>query len=153
MQETVDNSRQWCYGCGERNEEGLRITFRLEEGRAVGSFVPRTLHQGYPGLAHGGIAAAALDEAMGWAMYASGTWGMTARMEVRYRRPLHPGHPVSVRGEVTAVRGKWLEAVGEIRGSNGELLVEGNGLFARLSEERAKELEAFYVAVDVAGHD
>ena len=57
MQETVDNSRQWCYGCGEKNEEGLRITFRLEEGRAVGSFVPRTLHQGYPGLAHGGIAA------------------------------------------------------------------------------------------------
>ena len=78
---------------------------------------------------------------------------MTARMEVRYRRPLHPGHPVSVRGEITAIRGKWLEAVGEIRGSNGELLVEGNGLFARLSEERAKELEAFYVAVEEAEHD
>ena len=112
----------------------------------TGEFVPRRSHQGYPGLAHGGIAAAALDEAMGWAMYAAGAWAMTARMEVRYRRPLPLGEPALVTAEVSRDRGRWLHVEGEVRSAGGELLAEAKALFLRLPAARAREMEGFYVA-------
>ncbi len=112
----------------------------------TGEFVPRASHQGYPGLAHGGIAAAALDEAMGWAMYAAGAWAMTARLEVKYRRPLPLGRPLRVTAEVVRDRGRWLEAEGELRLAGGPLIAEGKALFMRLPADKAREMQAFYLA-------
>ena len=146
MQEKASSSRRWCYGCGEDNPEGLRIAFRVDGRCAVGQFTPREVHQGYPGLAHGGVAAAALDEAMGWAIYGAGAWAVTARMEVRYRRPLPLGQELVVSAEVTRSRGRWLEVKGEIRAPSGELLAESKGVFLRLLQQRGKELEAYYRA-------
>ncbi|HEU5322016.1 MAG TPA: hotdog fold domain-containing protein, partial [Methylomirabilota bacterium] len=114
MQEALDSPRRWCFGCGEANPEGLHIQFQIEGRRATGEFEARPVHQGYPGVAHGGIAAAAIDEAMGWAMYAAGAWAMTARLEVKYRRPLPLGEPLEVTAEVLKDRGRWLEAEGEL---------------------------------------
>ncbi len=151
MQEAPDSPRRWCFGCGDANPEGLGISFRVGGRRVTGEFVPRASHQGYPGLAHGGIAAAALDEAMGWAMYAAGAWAMTARMEVRYRRPLPLGEPAVVTAEVSRDRGRWLHVEGEIRSGSGELLAEGKALFLRLPAARAREMQAFYLSSRGAG--
>ncbi|MBI1886523.1 MAG: PaaI family thioesterase [Chloroflexi bacterium] len=146
MQEAPASPRHWCFGCGSANPEGLHIEFRLDGKRALGEFTPRETHQGYPGVAHGGVAAAALDEAMGWAMYAAGAWTMTARMQVRYRKPLPLGQPVTVSARVTRNRGRWLEAAGKLRSASGEVLAEGRALFLRLPKEEARRLEAFYLA-------
>ena len=145
VQGPPDSPRRWCYGCGEANPEGLQIQFRLEGRRAIGRFRVRPLHQGYPGLAHGGIAAAALDEAMGWAMYAAGTWAVTARMEVKYRRPLPLEQEITVWGEVTRDRGRRLEAAAAIRDGDGQILAEAKAVFLRVSPERAAQMEAFYL--------
>ena len=145
MQEPEDSPRRWCFGCGDANPEGLHIEFRIEEGAAVGRFVARPVHQGYPGLAHGGIAAAALDEAMGWAMYAAGAWAMTARMEVKYRRPLPLGQELTVTARVSRDRGRWLEAAGELRGPRRELVAQAKAVFMRLPPERARQMQAFYL--------
>lgn len=146
MQEPDDSPRHWCFGCGDRNPQGLGIRFEIEEGRVVGRFVARKEHQGFPGLAHGGISAAVLDEAMGWAMYAAGVWAMTARMEVKYRRPLPLGRELIVTGEVLRQGGRWLEAMGQIRTPDGQLLVEARGLFVRLPREKARRLQEFYLS-------
>ncbi len=143
-QEPADSPRRWCYGCGEANPEGLQIEFAVEGTTAVGRFQARTLHQGFPGLVHGGITAAALDEAMGWAVFAAGIWAVTARMEVRYRRPLPLDQELTVRGEVTRDRGRRLEVAAAIRSVEGRLLAEANAVFVRVSQERARQLEAFY---------
>lgn len=145
MQEPDDSPRHYCFGCGDRNPEGLGIRFEVEGRKAVGRFTGRKEHQGFPGLAHGGISAAVLDEAMGWAMYAAGAWAMTARMEVKYRKPLPLGRELIVTGEVLREGGRWLEAKGEIRTPEGELLVQSTGLFVRVSRDRARELEEFYL--------
>src|SRR5574341_2470853 len=91
MREPEDSPRHWCYGCGDRNPEGLHIVFEVDGRRVSGRFQPRETHRGWPGFAHGGVAAAALDEAMGWATWAAGALSMTARMGVKYRRPLPLG--------------------------------------------------------------
>src|SRR2546425_13222340 len=138
MEEPPDSPRRWCLGCGDRNPEGLHIDFEIEGTRVSGRFRTRDTHQGWPGLAHGGVAAAVLDEAMGWAMYAAGAWAMTARMEVRYRRPLALGEELVVTSEVTHDRGRRLEAEAEIRTLSGELLAQASGLFLRVPAGRAR---------------
>lgn len=143
MQEPDDSPRHWCFGCGDRNPEGLGIQFEIEGRRVVGRFTGRQVHQGYPGVAHGGIAAAVLDEAMGWAMYAAGAWAMTARMEVKYRRPLPLGRELLVNAEVVRERGRWLEAVADIRERSGQVLAQATGLFVRVPPDRSRELQAF----------
>jgi len=139
MQEPADSPRRWCYGCGDANPEGLHVEFEVEGTLVTGRFTPRKVHQGFPGLAHGGIAASVMDEAMGWAMYAAGAWAMTARMEVRYRRPLPLDSEVTVTAQVTRDRGRRLEAEARLLTASGELLAEATGLFLRMPEETSRQ--------------
>ena len=145
MQEPDDSPRHWCYGCGDRNPEGLQIVFEVDGNRVSGRFQARETHRGWPGLAHGGIAAAALDEAMGWATWAAGALSMTARMEVKYRRPLTLGEELLVTAQVTRDRGRRLEAEAEIRTLVGEMLAQASGLFLRVPADRARELDASFI--------
>jgi len=133
-----------CYGCGDRNPEGLHIEFEVAGLVVSGRFFARATHQGFAGLAHGGIAAAAMDEAMGWAMYAAGAWAMTARMEVKYRRPLPLGQELAVTAQVVRDRGRRLEAEAKILTLSGEILAEATALFLRVPNHRVHELEISY---------
>lgn len=133
--EPDDSPRHWCFGCGDRNPEGLQIEFEADGLKVTGHFTPRQSHQGFPGVAHGGLAAAAMDEAMGWAMYAAGAWAMTARMEVKYRKPLPLGERLVVTAEVTRNRGRRLEASSEIRTASGQRLAEATGVFVRMPDD------------------
>lgn len=143
-EEPEDSPRQWCFGCGKSNAEGLHIDFEVDGLEVTGRFMPRKSHQGFPGVAHGGIAAAAMDEAMGWAMYAANAWAMTAKMEVRYRRPLPLDEEVIVTARVTRDRGRRLDAEAQIATQEGEVLAQANALFLRMPEERSREFnEAF----------
>jgi uncharacterized protein (TIGR00369 family) len=143
--ELEDSPRHMCFGCGEKNPEGLHIHFEIDGTRVTGTFVPRDTHVGFPGVAHGGVAAAALDEAMGWAMYAAGAWAMTARMEVRYRRPLKLNEEVTIIAEVTRDRGKRLEAEARIETAAGERIAEATGLFLRMPERESAKLDSSFL--------
>jgi uncharacterized protein (TIGR00369 family) len=55
-------------------------------------------------MAHGGIVALLLDEAVGWAAWHAGHPGVTGRLQVSYRRPLKLGEPIRVVGKVERVR-------------------------------------------------
>jgi acyl-coenzyme A thioesterase PaaI-like protein len=142
-----DNSpRHRCFGCGQLNSEGLQIEFEVEGARVTGRFIARSSHQGFPGVTHGGISAAAMDEAMGWAMYAAGAWAMTARMEVKYRSPVPMGEELVVTAQVVRDRGRLLEATAELRTCSGDRLAEAKAIFVRLPEDRARELQQFFLS-------
>lgn len=138
-------TRHYCFGCGDLNPHGLKLDFRIEDGRALAELQPRAEHQGYPGLVHGGIIATALDEAMGWAMFAVGVWAVTGKMEVRYRQPLPLDVKATVSGEVIRNRGRWLEVRGEVRGAGGRLIAESQALFMRLPKQKVAELEKLFL--------
>jgi acyl-coenzyme A thioesterase PaaI-like protein len=133
-------ARRYCFGCGDLNPAGLKLEFRFEGGKAVADFVPQKRHQGYPGLMHGGVMAAALDEAMGWAMQPLGVWAVTGKMELKFRQPLPLHRKATVSGKVVRNRGRWLEVQGEIRSEEGKLMAESHGLFMRLPEETVRKL-------------
>jgi acyl-coenzyme A thioesterase PaaI-like protein len=108
LNDTTDYQR--CFVCGQRNPYGLHLTFRREDDSVVADFLPREEHQGFPGVIHGGIVAAVLDEALNRTSLLSSqpAWTMTGRLEVRYRRYVPYGERLRVRaiGIVSLAKGR-----------------------------------------------
>ena len=144
VEEDLRQAARRCFVCGNMNPKGLHLQFRLEEGEAVADFTPGLDHQGYPGFAHGGVVAAVLDEAMGWAVYGRGVWAMTAKMQMRFRDSVPLLEPLVVRASVTKNRGRLVNARAELRHRDGRLLVEAEGAFLRVPESRQEELAEAY---------
>jgi len=93
-----------CFGCGQLNEDGLRLKFVAGPDESVAEFVVPERYQSWSGMAHGGIVALLVDEAVGWAAWHAGHPGVTGRLQVSYRRPLKLGEPLRVVGKVESVR-------------------------------------------------
>jgi acyl-coenzyme A thioesterase PaaI-like protein len=74
----------------------MRLLFDEVGDEVRATFVPRPAHSGWTGVVHGGILATALDEAMAYVLYFMGIKGLTARMEVRFRRPALEGDTLTV---------------------------------------------------------
>ena len=55
-------------------------------------------------MAHGGMVALMLDEAVGWAAWHAGHPGVTGRLQVSFRRPLKLGERVRIVGKVENIR-------------------------------------------------
>jgi uncharacterized protein (TIGR00369 family) len=122
-----------CFGCGEANQNGLRLEFLLADGGSVVSLpvVPGTF-DGHPGYLHGGIIATLLDEAMSKAVRAQGKTSMTRKIEIDYLRPVPSGTPIRIEGRVVRnePRKHWAEA--RVVNQKGIVLAEGKGLFIEL---------------------
>lgn len=143
------NSRM-CFVCGRENPIGLKLIFETDGERVFTQFTPRPEHQGYPGVLHGGIISAILDEVLGRVAIANELWMMTAQMEVRYRAPIPIGQPIRAMGEIVEVRRRLMKARGEIRLADGTLAAEATATFIEAPQEiRASwESEREYWRVD-----
>lgn len=120
------NSRD-CFVCGLESRIGLKVTFDDDGvGEVRCEYVIRPEYQGYPGLAHGGIVAAILDEVVGRvALIGDPNHLMvTVRMEVTYRQPVPIDTPLTIVGKPVKMSGRLARAVGEIRLPDGSLAVE-----------------------------
>ena len=134
-----------CFGCGDANPIGLRLQFyRTDEGVSA-TFLPRTEHEGYMRMIHGGIVSTVLDEAMSWAVIDSGRLAVTARMSIDFRKPVPSHEPLTITARVTRDRGRAVETSAELKSSAGELLASSTGLFIRVSEEQQREWESTYM--------
>ena len=135
------NSRM-CFVCGVQNPIGLKAFFyHDEEGRVVVHFTGKEEHQGYPGVMHGGIVTALLDEVIGRVAIAHDLWAVTAKLEVRFRRPVPLGQPLTLVGEMTHLRSRTLEGRGEIQLEDGTVAAEAEGVYIRLPQEEIERVE------------
>ena len=134
--------QQYCFACGRENPFGLHMRFRRDGAAGVVcEYTPRREDQGFPGMVHGGVIVALLDEAMAWAMFASDrALGVTAKMEIRYRRPASPGAPLTVRATVGRNRGRRIEAESSVDDLEGNRLVEASALFLRVPQDDESRL-------------
>lgn len=127
---------QLCFACGTHNPYGLHMVFRLEDGAIVSDFRPQKEHQGFPGVIHGGIVAAILDEALNRTtmLTESPTWTMTGRLEIRYRRYVPYGPLLRARAILGKQRGRMVQAEGKLTLADDEsvVLAEAQGTFMAL---------------------
>jgi acyl-coenzyme A thioesterase PaaI-like protein len=113
-----------CWGCGD-NPTGLHLPQPAAEGlteyEAYLEFTEH--HQGGPGIVHGGLVAGALDEAVGLLA----TWyafpAVTARIFVRYRRPVPINTELLIQAQLDHASGRRLH-VSALIGDGDESLAE-----------------------------
>jgi acyl-coenzyme A thioesterase PaaI-like protein len=120
-----------CFGCGQANLFGLQLELeRRPEGGVAGRFFVKQDHQGPPGYAHGGVIAAALDEAMSLLLLGERPYLLTARLEVDLKAPAPVGSFVEVEADVEGVEGRTagLRATATV---DGDLVATAHGTFVR----------------------
>ncbi len=131
---------QMCFVCGRENPIGLRMHFYADQdGCVYATYLPRPEHQGFPGVMHGGIVTAMLDELIGRTAIANDLWCMTAKLEVRFRNPVPIGAQLKLKGEITRQTGRLLEGRGEIRAEDGTLLAQAHGTFLRIPDDQLEQ--------------
>ena len=134
-----------CFACGELNEQGLHLAIHTDP---TGSWTETTLEprfQGWEAVAHGGIVCTLLDEVMAWAVIGRGTWGVTARLNVTFRRPIPVGRAIRAEGWVVDENRRAHRAEGRILdGATGELLASGESTFVAVPPGEVARLKTRY---------
>lgn len=119
-----------CFACGPANPIGMHLHFdRAESEGVLCRAILASQFQGWRGIAHGGIVMALLDEAMAHAAGFAGHRGVTASVDVRFRKPVPLERPIEIRGRVTWQRRNVLGVEAKIFDDAGALLAEAEGSF------------------------
>jgi acyl-coenzyme A thioesterase PaaI-like protein len=122
-----------CFGCGQQNLFGLQLELeRRPDGGVAGRFFVKQDHQGPPGFAHGGVIAAALDEAMSLLLHGQGDFALTGRLEVDLLAPAPVGAFVLVEAEPEGEEGRSVRLRATASSEQGrERLATARGTFVR----------------------
>lgn len=133
-------SSRHCFVCGVENPHGLHLAFQVTApGEVTADFIAPEHFQGYPGVVHGGIVAAMLDEISGRAQMGDDPenprFMFTARLELRYRKNVPVGQPLHLVGKALKSKGRTATASGKIFGPDGVLLAEAEALLVDVPGE------------------
>ncbi len=131
------NPANKCFGCGGANDAGMKLAFEQDNvnKRIVGRFVLGESYQGGGGMAHGGIIATLLDEAMGKVCRFREVRAVTAELTVEYLKPVKVDQEIVVEGFESAQKGRNLFLAGEIRNAEGQVLARGRGRFVVIGQK------------------
>jgi acyl-coenzyme A thioesterase PaaI-like protein len=131
-----------CFICGLQNPVGLHLhIYETEPGLVEASYTAPEQFQGYPGVLHGGIVGAIIDEMSGRSHMGSDPaaprFMFTAKLEIKYRRNVPIGQPLRLVGKAGRSRGKSAEAwAGIFLAQSGELLAEGKALLIDVRQDQ-----------------
>ncbi len=128
-----------CIVCGQENPSGLHLSFLVDRSGSAATWLARAPFDGFPGVIHGGIVMALLDDAMWYAAFGQGGMTLTAQAQVRYRRPLEVGMTVDVQGVVRAHRGRIWGCAAELT-ADGQVLATAEGTFLPVPADRWEAL-------------
>jgi uncharacterized protein (TIGR00369 family) len=132
------NSR-FCFVCGVENPFGLHLKFyETGAGEVCADITIPQQYQSYPGIVHGGVVAAMLDEVTGRAYMGDvdqPRFMYTARLEVRYRRNVPVEAPLHLVGRAQKTKGRTATASGTIFDQEGNLLAEADALLVDVPQE------------------
>ncbi|MBI4495413.1 MAG: PaaI family thioesterase [Deltaproteobacteria bacterium] len=135
MEIAARDKTDMCFGCGRDNPIGLKLDFRLEEGKAKAEFTPGFTHQSWKGIFHGGLLALCLDEAFGYVLYLQGLKGLTAKMDLRIRRTIRTGEKIFLTAEISRRRRKIIETQARAELEDGTLAAEASALMVLTSQD------------------
>jgi acyl-coenzyme A thioesterase PaaI-like protein len=133
---TLPSHYERCFGCGRDHPTGLHLEMSGDDQALTveGSFVVTEHHQGAPGLAHGGVISAAVDEGMGYLLWLVQSPAVTAHLEVDYRRPVPVGSRLELEGRIDRTHGRKIYASMEGR-VDGKVAVQARAMYLRVSVE------------------
>jgi len=122
----ADLDEGFCFGCGRSNPIGLKLKFTRDGANIRAEFTPDRTHQGWPGLLHGGILGALLDEAMSNIAYATGHTCLTASISIRIKQPIKVMVPLIVTAWITRRGTRLIETAGRVCLKDGTVVAEAS---------------------------
>jgi acyl-coenzyme A thioesterase PaaI-like protein len=107
------------------------LHIRRQDGEVVAEATLGLAYEGPPSYLHGGMSALFMDQLLGAAAIAAGLWGMTAHLELDYRRPVPLETPLVLRARVAENAGRKSVITGEIAlaAAPDRPLVQARGVF------------------------
>ena len=84
---------------------------------------------------HGGVITAVMDETIGRAImirYGEAIWGVTAELNVRFRKPVPLGVELTAVGRIISENSRLFEGTGELYLPDGSVAVEAAGKYVKL---------------------
>lgn len=117
----------FCFVCGRNNPRGLYMTFFDNGHDEVNSeYTVPEYYQGYPGIVHGGVVAAMLDEVVARVAMIGDHhhFMMSVRLDIKYRHPVPTATPLRLVGRIVRLRGRLGKAMGEIILPDGTVAAE-----------------------------
>lgn len=141
-----------CFICGLRNDASLRVSFydttaQTGEPEVLARFTGRTIHQGYPGRMHGGVATGILDEVIGRAINTGRPvgeptiWGVAVELKAKFVKPVPLEVELTARGRITRDRRRVFEGTGEIFLPDGTIAVTAEGRYIRLALDAISDVD------------
>lgn len=140
-----------CFVCGVKAADGLRMKiYSTEDGYAVGLCQPGAVHQGFPGVVHGGIVSACLDEVLWFSTRLEENFlpAMTLELNVRFLAKISVDSPLRVAAKVFRTEGRHLYSKGFILLEDGTVAAEAEGHFLTLRAEDAAAAHGVYTLTD-----
>ena len=142
---TPQPNSSMCFVCGVTNPAGLALRFFDDGPNACRvDLILDDRFQGYPGVAHGGIVATMLDEAMGRAAMSGNPdrFMYTAKIEVRYRHLVPLRQLVTITARLEKDRGRVATAAAELRLLDGTVAAEANATLMNIPREELDKMDA-----------
>ena len=146
FQDYYPDELNYCYGCGRRNEEGLKLKSYWDGEETVAIFNPRPYHIAIPGYVYGGLIASIIDchstGTAAAATYRAEGRGMgtepplrfvTASLHVEYIRPTPLGVLLEVRGKVKEIKRRKV-VVSATVSAGGEIYAKGEVVAVKMPE-------------------
>jgi acyl-coenzyme A thioesterase PaaI-like protein len=139
---TKQPNSKMCFICGLENPVGLHLhIYEVEPGMIETTYIAPEHFQGYPGVLHGGIVGAILDEIAGRSHMGSDPndprFMFTAKLEVKYRQNVPIGKPLKIIGKAGKSKSRMAEAwSGIYDDATNELLAEANVLLMNVPQEQ-----------------
>lgn len=139
LRQFVRSGQNHCFACGPGNDCGMKLQFDEVGDTVTATFMPDRRHSGWSGVVHGGILATALDEAMAYVLYFMGAKGLTARMEVRFRRTALQGEALTVVARKVAEARRIIDVEAQLLRDD-VVLAEATGRFMNMGSLTAADL-------------
>lgn len=132
-----------CFVCGDARLGRLGVRFKVADGKVKATFTPSEKYVGFPGIVHGGIITALLDEAMVWAVYAeTGQFALSAEITVRFIKPLPSSQPVEVVGYIVRKQRRIWEVASEIHDDKAVVYARAWGRFVPAPPEENEQWQS-----------
>lgn len=132
-----------CFGCSPANQKGLRLVFTVSAHGGIETQIAfDRAFESYPGVVHGGVAAAVCDEVMGnLLVLGTGRPMFTATLRTRYLSPLavHTDYRCIATTTTEAVEVSSYRAQAEIVDTDGQVHVSATGTYQPATMDQSRK--------------
>ncbi len=116
-----------CFACNESITRGLKLKFWFAKEQVFSGYTIPSEYDGYPGISHGGIVTAILDETAAWAINVLlKKIGFTQNFSITFLKPVKSNEPIFSVGSISSYEDDHVIIHSHIKTLNDAVLVDAN---------------------------